>query len=884
MSTSNYGFGAAGPMSDSLLSIPKSGPSSNAASRNTRKRLKPRSGASRDRHKTPRTATTTSYAPASTSSTRDRITTGRTATSTFTSEIRDQSVMIALVEGRGLARGEIGMASIDIKRPELFLSQFADSQTYAKVLTKLQVMNPLEIIMPHTACDGQNVSKLFQLVRDYSPDSNVTTVQRKYFNETKGLEYVKRLCVPEYSTVEMEISTKYYCLAAAAALLKYVEYVQNIVFAPNSVKVEFCGSEQTMMIDVVTVKNLELLVNARDSKSSHSLFGVLNHTKTTSGARLLRANVLQPPCDIETIELRLDCVTELTEKEVISRLFLKNHLIALFLKDLFCNLQTVLSRFLDVDRALASCAHIPKEETAKTAEQRITNIVYVKHTLELVDPLKTALSDAESVLLTAHKELLDDPRFIVMMEHIDRIIHDDTHYQRGTLHMITQKCFAVKPNINGLLDIARQTYTELIDNINSLVQRESVETDLPLRTAYNASRGFFIQMTVGGRGAQQMPDSFPETFIKVVKTKNTVSATTEDLVKLNDRVSEALKEIYLLSNVVMNDLLNDLRRHIGCLYKLTDCVAMLDMLVSFAHVRTLSNYVRPEFTDTLAVKRGRHPVLDKILDDSPIPNNVYVSNDCNFQIITGPNMSGKSTYLRQVAMLHVMAHMGSFVPAEYASFRLTDQLFSRIGSDDDIETNASTFMLEMKEANYILQNVSNRSLIIVDELGRGTSAEEGVGLCHVFCEFLISTKAFTFFVTHFEELTRLDSLYANVENYHFEVEKEMEDLYEKLHHPHLLLKGRCTDQHYGLRLAARCSLPESVVEEAKEIVVEIEERDEMRQGQSPESLKERAVFKLANRLIQAARNSRLDEAGLRLYLANLKQQYEREISSIEYEE
>ena len=334
-----------------------------------------------------------------------------------------------------------------------------------------------------------------------------------------------------------------------------------------------------------------------------------------------------------------------------------------------------------------------------------------------------------------------------------------------------------------------------------------------------------------------------------------------------------------MTNIVVTELLNEIRDHIGCLYKLTECVAMVDMLVAFAHACTISEYVRPEFTDTLAIKQGRHPILEKIGIETPVPNNAYASEGCNFQIITGPNMSGKSTYLRQIALLQIMAQIGSYVPAEFASFRIADQIFSRIGSDDDIETNSSTFMLEMKEINYIVQNASNTSLIIIDELGRGTSADEGVGICHSVCEYLLCLKAFTFFATHFMELTQIDRLYPNAENYHFEVQRYFseESRCDKVSYTHVLSKGQTKEKHYGIMLAEISTLPPSLVQEAKSLSSVIVDQRENSEGSNPESHRQRAVFKLATRLVQAARNSCLDISSLRAYLLNLKQQYQNEL-------
>ncbi|CAI8056057.1 MutS protein homolog 4 [Geodia barretti] len=268
----------------------------------------------------------------------------------------------------------------------------------------------------------------------------------------------------------------------------------------------------------------------------------------------------------------------------------------------------------------------------------------------------------------------------------------------------------------------------------------SSKYNLPIKVCGSNSRGFYMQLYTGAGAPPELDvDNLPSDFMKISKNRNTINFSTADLLRLNDRAQEATKEIYVMTNVVVNELIKDLRSNIGCLYKLAECVSMLDMLHSFAKSCTLSSYVRPEFTDTLAVKQSRHPILD-IISFNLVPNNIFASRESNFILITGPNMSGKTTYLKQVALLQIMAQVGSFVPAVYASFRVTSQIFSRVGSDDDISSNSSTFMLEMRELSYVLQNVSSNCLVIVDELGRGTSNEEGFGICHAVCEHLLTTK------------------------------------------------------------------------------------------------------------------------------------------------
>uniref|UniRef100_A0A4W6F730 MutS homolog 4 n=1 Tax=Lates calcarifer TaxID=8187 RepID=A0A4W6F730_LATCA len=782
------------------------------------------------------------------------------------------SVIVAVVEGRGLARGEIGMASLNLKCPELVLSQFADTGTYAKVITKIHILVPLEILMPDTASEKGKGTKLFNLITENFPGVAFTAIQRKYFNERKGLEYIQQLCAPEFGTVLMEVQAKYYCLAAAAALLKYLEFIQNSVYAAKSLKVTFKGSEQTAMIDSASATNLELVVNNRDHRScscnnryahEHTLLGVLNHTKTPGGARRLRSNILEPLFDVDTINIRLDAVQELLQDE-----------------ELFFGLKNAIGHFLDIDQLLSVLVQIPKQETVQVAETKITHVIQLKHTLDMVPRLRMVLKNCNTALLKAYSTSLEDARFDLILEQIKTVINDDTTYLKGSLNMRTQKCYAVRPNINEFLDIARRAYTEIVDDIAGLVNQMGEKYGLPMRTSFSTARGFFIQMKLEG---VVLPEgNLPSEFIKVTKHKNNYGFTTADLMKMNDRCDEALREIFHMSYVVICQLLCTIHEHIHCLYKLSDAVSMLDMLLSLANTCTISDYVRPEFTDTLAIKQGRHPILERIAGQQPVSNNSYISEGSNFVIITGPNMSGKSTYLKQVAMCQIMAQIGSFVPAEYASFRVADQIFTRIGVDDDFETNCSTFMLEMKEISYIIHNVSDRSLIIIDELGRGTSAEEGIGICHSVCEFLLSLKAFTLFATHFLELCQLESLYPNVENQHMEVQhtRSGDTGAESVLYTYLLYRGCSEERHYGLRAAEMTALPSGLIQEAKIIASNVSQQLLAKHHSDPETQRQRAVYHLATRLLQAARNSRLDPDSLRMYLKGLRKQYEAELQAV----
>jgi DNA mismatch repair protein MSH4 len=248
---------------------------------------------------------------------------------------------------------------------------------------------------------------------------------------------------------------------------------------------------------------------------------------------------------------------------------------------------------------------------------------------------------------------------------------------------------------------------------------------------------------------------------------------------------------------ILNELFQKLRKNFACLYKLIESISTIDMLQSFAHIAILYDYTRPEYGDTLAVKNASHPILLKISKESPITNNIYLSKETSFILLTGANMSGKSTYLRQIAMLQIMSQIGSFIPATYASIRLTTQIFTRIGTDDNIEFNSSSFEQEMIEMNYILNNFTDNSLILIDELCRSTSKDEGLAISMAICEHIIKSNAFILFATHLHELTCLDTMYSKVVNYHFLTEIKKNDDQVKLVHKYALKKGVVEIENYG---------------------------------------------------------------------------------------
>ncbi|CAD5119711.1 DgyrCDS8301 [Dimorphilus gyrociliatus] len=683
--------------------------------------------------------------------------------------IEQPSTIVAIAEGRGNARGQIGMASIDLRRSVLTLTEFTDGQNYSKIIAKLNFLNPIEMILPdsmHFNCTKKtNLSEA--LSENFS--CSISTVQRKYFNDQKGMEYVKTLGLPQSRNIEVEIASKYYCLAAVAALLKYIEYIQRCVYAPGSLKIVYKALRDATLIDP------------------------------------------------GTIESRYDTVAVLLSDE-----------------NLYHSLKSVISSCVDLDHLISLCIQIPKYETIKNYEYRITNVICLKHMLNLVDPICEALKGTDDQLLSCFREGLQDDGFQAIRNILSKYISEDTTYTKNVLDKIVQKCFLVKFNLNGMLDVCRKGYTEIVDEMTELAVQIGDTHGLGVTLRYNGVRGYHLQVRNTTKKRLSLKQ-LPPAFIKANRFRNVISFTTQEMIQ------------------VMNEVLNEVREHVHCLYRLSECVATLDMLVCFATNAALSNYVKPILGEALVVQKGKHPILDRIWCEPPVPNDFFACQGGNINIITGPNMSGKSTILRQVVLLQIMAQMGSFVPAESARFKLVTEIFSRVNTDDNLETNSSTFCLEMKEMNYILQSMSESSLIIIDELGR---------------------------VTHYLRLTKLATMYHNVGNFYMDVltqERTTGDSNVKYVYTFQMKRG--------IQMCELSSMPKTVLLKAKEYhqILKTDHAD-VSVLTSEEKLK-MADFNAQSRIRELAHKNMTDVNEIRSALGEIRLEYTKslnEANQLEY--
>ncbi|KAF9978646.1 hypothetical protein BGZ73_001299 [Actinomortierella ambigua] len=658
------------------------------------------------------------------------------------------------------------------------------------------------------------ISNLVKFIKDSIANAVITPLPRRYFNEAQGLEYIQQYIVPESSaTLLVGIQTKYFCLAATAALVKHIETSRNALFLNHSIRFKYQGCHGSMLIDHATARSLELTVNLSSNREKHSLLGILNHTCTSMGSRLLRTNILQPLNDEATIQTRLDCVQELLEKE-----------------DVFLAVRQALKPFLDLDHLITAFVQVPSKPSIKHSEQTINNIIQLKYSLTLISQLASNMAGCKNKLFVTIHRLLTDPSLSYCLDQINRVIEANVVFEKTAIGLRNQRCFAVQAGFNGLLDVARQTYKEIVNDTFELVNSYVETYNLTLRIQFNSTMGYYLTMPADhlgqgrsrrGRDVDDMrggTGDLPSIFINVVQKQKMLRFTTLEMIKKNSKIEDALVEVYLMSDRIVQDLSSEIRTKINAIYKASEAIAMLDMLVAFAHQCTLHDYVRPEFGSTLVLQQARHPIREIMYAEPFVPNDTYASFAHSFQIITGPNMSGKSTYLRQIALIHIMAQIGSYVPAEFACLKILDQLFTRICNDDNIEVNASTFTVEMRETAYILQSVTDKSLVIVDELGRGTSTHDGMSIAFAVCEVLAQTRAFVFFATHFQELASTLTVYHNVVNLHLETEVRMEgNTQPTVVYKYRVTDGRAQEEHYGLTLAKMMRLPLNVVERADRV-------------------------------------------------------------------
>ncbi|EZG09075.1 hypothetical protein H106_01760 [Trichophyton rubrum CBS 735.88] len=771
-----------------------------------------------------------------------------------------QEIICAISESRGISPA-VGLAFVNLSTSEAVLSQICDSQTYARTVHKLAVFEPSEVLFMNTS--KEPLSKLYAIVEENLPHIRIITFDRKHWSEQNCHDYVERLAFKEdIETIKMALEGSYFSACCFAAVLSYIELELSATFAPHSLRLRYEPSEGSMMIDLSTIVSLELIQNLQNAKSKDCLFGILNETLTPMGARLLRSNILQPSTEIAKLNTRYDAVEELSSNE-----------------GMFFAVRQALKSFVDSDRVLTALTVIPTKPSFLFAEQSINNVIMLKTFVSCIRPIHEALAGAKSSLLETIRDASSPRNYEPVQTILKETLNDDIRYQTSALDLRNHRTYAVKAGVNNLLDVARQTYKEANDDVSELCARLTEEYDIPLDLRFESGRHYYFRV----KSTDLQGVVLPNIFINVYRKKAYVEFQTLDLVKMNQKITDSHNEVVSMSDRSIQELIDDARSQISSLFRISEAVALLDMIAAFAYLHTLQDYVRPEITDTLAIKAGRHPIREKIHSTKYIPNDVYASSQSRFQIITGCNMSGKSTYIRSLALMAVMAQIGSSVPAQYASFPIVHQLFARVSTDDNQATNVSTFSTEMREMAFILRNVDSKSMVIIDELGRGTASTDGLAISIAIAEALVETHALVWFTTHFHDLPRIMEHRSGVINLHLAV--DMSDPRSKITMLYKIVDGYVQEQHYGLALARIFSLPPYLIEVAEEVSnhLALAAQDRAKPPAIISLAKRRRLLLTLGEQLMHAHEGTMEDDALREWLLRLQREFTLRMTDIETE-
>lgn len=575
-------------------------------------------------------------------------------------------------------------------------------------------------------------------------------------------------------------------LIAAGGLFLYL-YDTQINNLGSMTKISPYRSGNFMMLDSSTRRNLELTETMREKEKRGSLLWVLDSTKTAMGARLLRSYIEQPLIDKDSIEKRLDAVEEL-KNDIMTREELREYLNAVY----------------DLERLSTRIIY-------KTANPR--DLIAFKNSIGVIPHVKTLLSDYKSFELSRIRDNLDtlSDLFDLIDEAIQEeppvSVHDGDIIKTGFLPEIDELRCAKTEGKNWLME---------------LEAKEREKTGIKnLKVKFNKVFGYYLEVT------NSYLSMVPDYFIRKQTLTNAERFYTPDLKELENKILGSEERLLHLENEYFNIILSKISAEVERIQSAAGLIAGLDVYQSLAMVAEKNGYVRPciNTSGKIEIKKGRHPVVEKMIkNDLFIDNDTYLDEkEDRISIITGPNMAGKSTYMRQTALIVLMAQIGSFVPAESADIGVVDRIFTRVGASDDLSSGQSTFMVEMNEVANILRNATSHSLLILDEIGRGTSTFDGLSIAWAVVEYISDKKligAKTLFATHYHELTELEGKIDGVKNYCIAVKEKGDNIVFL----RKIVPGGA-DKSYGIQVAKLAGLPDAVIERSKEIVEELSEND-----------------------------------------------------------
>lgn len=673
---------------------------------------------------------------------------------------------------------KIGVSFIDYTTGDYFVTELENG---SELIDEINKFVPAEIITnEYFNMSGIDISFVAEKL-----GISVSTLDSWYFDEdtciNKLMSHFKLttldgLGLKDYSTG---------IIAAGAVLIYLYETQKNDLMHITSISPYTTG--KYMLIDSSSRRNLELVETLREKQKRGSLLWVLDKTKTAMGARTMRSMIEQPLINKETIEGRLDVIEELNNNSIDRE-----------------EIREYLNPIYDLERLMTKIS-------CKSANPR--DLIAFRNSLEMIPYIKNIIGTFKSNLFKEAFEKMDDLQDLYHL--IDSAIVDDPP-------IAMRDGGIIKEGYSEEADRLRKAKTEGKEWLAQLEEREKENTGIKnLKIKFNKVFGYYLEVT------NSFKNLVPDNWVRKQTLTNAERYTTEELKKLEDVILGAEDKLYSLEYDLFAQVRETIAAEVLRIRNTAKSIAMIDVFAALSVVAQQYGYVRPSINEKgiIDIKGGRHPVVEKMINnDMFVANDTYLDNAANrVSIITGPNMAGKSTYMRQTALIVLMAQVGSFVPALSADIGIVDRIFTRVGASDDLASGQSTFMVEMTEVANILRNATANSLLILDEIGRGTSTFDGLSIAWAVVEYISNPKvlgAKTLFATHYHELTELEGTLDGVNNYCIAVKERGDDIVFL----RKIVKGGA-DKSYGIQVAKLAGVPETVIERAKKLVAELSDAD-----------------------------------------------------------
>ncbi|MBM4165587.1 MAG: DNA mismatch repair protein MutS [Ignavibacteria bacterium] len=687
----------------------------------------------------------------------------------------------------------IGVAFVDISTAEFSLAEFP----LRNLIEQLQLFSPSEILVQKLNKDA--IEKLLE--------GKIKSVVTKTDDWIFNFDYAYELLTTQFQTQTLKgfgVESLSNGIIASGAILHYLNETQKGNLS-HLRKIVPLNIDDTISLPASTIRNLELIVPLTHDAEDTTLLSVLDKTQTPMGGRLLKQWLVRPLKKLEPIQQRLQAVSELVKENTLRK-----------------KLATILSNIGDVERLISKIC---------TGRATPRDVFVLKCVLDAIQQIKSETKSLQTETLAKISEQLQSLENIVQL--ISSAIAEDPPLNLADGNII-------RNGFNAELDELRSLTFSGKEWIANLQRTERERTGInSLKVGFNNVFGYYIEIT------HTHNEKVPADYIRKQTMTNAERFITPALKEYEEKILHAEEKILALETKLFNDVRTEISKYADAIQRNAKLIALLDCLLSFAEVAVTNEYVCPDVNDstTITIENGRHPVIEQLLP----PGERYTANDCVLDnetnqiiIITGPNMSGKSSYLRQIGLITLLAHIGSFVPATKATIGLVDKIFTRVGASDNIASGESTFLVEMHEAANIANTATEHSLILLDEVGRGTSTFDGVSIAWALTEYLHEkVKSKTLFATHYHELNELAELYPRIKNFKVDV-REYGD---KVIFLHKVISG-FADHSYGIQVAQMAGLPAEVTERAKRILSNLESSELKVHDERAESVERRAKRKI----------------------------------------